>query len=268
MIWMVSRMTCKLWRQPRGIVCKAVEMTQLLRLCGLKMVMIQQNSLYNIFCLFDNGAHIDPHLLAQSITSSYGILPVSVSCTYYEIVNPFTKHTRITLDLCHWVLRPLVASWSLLSSTAPQYQWRNLKAFWHTLTTNLVSWSKSTHLHQRQQRKFKLWNSSHPLWCPSIEVTFNIDTHSILNSASDKTTRKSNHIIITHDKGYLSKEEIERMVKEAEKYNKRGISHCCCLLQYLEETSSSKLTTCDTVPIICFFCSVSITISLFYGLSI
>jgi len=32
------------------IVCKAVEMTQLLRLCRLKMVVIQQNGLYDILC--------------------------------------------------------------------------------------------------------------------------------------------------------------------------------------------------------------------------
>ena len=37
-------------------------------------------------------------------------------------------------------------------------------------------------------------------------------------SASDKTTGKSNRITITNDKGRLSKEEIERMVSEAEKY--------------------------------------------------
>lgn len=37
-------------------------------------------------------------------------------------------------------------------------------------------------------------------------------------SASDKTTGKSNKITITNDKGRLSKEEIERMVSDAEKY--------------------------------------------------
>ncbi|KIK16372.1 hypothetical protein PISMIDRAFT_686365 [Pisolithus microcarpus 441] len=54
---------------------------------------------------------------------------------------------------------------------------------------------------------------------PQIEVTFDIDANGILNvSASDKTTGKSNRIKITNDKGRLSKEEIERMVSEAEKY--------------------------------------------------
>ena len=58
-----------------------------------------------------------------------------------------------------------------------------------------------------------------PRGVPQIEVTFDIDANGILNvSASDKRTGKSNRITITNDKGRLSKEEIERMVNEAEKY--------------------------------------------------
>ncbi|KAL6597144.1 hsp71-like protein [Neocallimastix sp. 'constans'] len=54
---------------------------------------------------------------------------------------------------------------------------------------------------------------------PQIEVTFDIDANGILNvSALDKTTGKSNKITITNDKGRLSKEEIERMVNDAEKF--------------------------------------------------
>uniref|UniRef100_A0A7S0DWH8 Heat shock protein 70 n=2 Tax=Hanusia phi TaxID=3032 RepID=A0A7S0DWH8_9CRYP len=58
-----------------------------------------------------------------------------------------------------------------------------------------------------------------PRGVPQIEVTFDIDANGILNvSACDKSTGKSNKITITNDKGRLSKEEIERMVEEAEKY--------------------------------------------------
>ncbi|GAA5977722.1 hypothetical protein JCM10908_005070 [Rhodotorula pacifica] len=58
-----------------------------------------------------------------------------------------------------------------------------------------------------------------PRGVPQIEVVFDIDANGILNvSAADKTTGKSNKITITNDKGRLSKEEIERMVNEAEKY--------------------------------------------------
>jgi len=57
-----------------------------------------------------------------------------------------------------------------------------------------------------------------PRGVPQIEVTFDIDANGILNVSADKTTGKSSKITITNDKGRLSKEEIERMVSEAEKY--------------------------------------------------
>jgi len=52
---------------------------------------------------------------------------------------------------------------------------------------------------------------------PQIEVTFEIDADGILHvAAEDKGTGKSEKIKITNDKGRLSQEEIERMIKEAE----------------------------------------------------
>ena len=58
-----------------------------------------------------------------------------------------------------------------------------------------------------------------PRGVPQISVTFDVDANGILNvSAVDKSTGKENKITITNDKGRLSKEEIERMVSEAEKY--------------------------------------------------
>jgi len=58
-----------------------------------------------------------------------------------------------------------------------------------------------------------------PRGVPQIEVTFDIDANGILNvSAVEKGTGKTNKITITNDKGRLSKEEIERMLAEAEKY--------------------------------------------------
>ena len=58
-----------------------------------------------------------------------------------------------------------------------------------------------------------------PRGTPQIEVTFDIDANGILNvSAADKATGKSEKITITNDKGRLSKEEIEKMVQDAEKY--------------------------------------------------
>jgi len=61
-----------------------------------------------------------------------------------------------------------------------------------------------------------------PRGVPQIEVTYDIDANGILNvSAEDKTTGNKNKITITNDKGRLSKDQIERMVKEAETYKKQ-----------------------------------------------
>nr|AAR17078.1 heat shock protein 70-1 [Nicotiana tabacum] len=58
-----------------------------------------------------------------------------------------------------------------------------------------------------------------PRGVPQIEVTFDLDANGIMNvSAVEKGTGKSNKIVITNDKGRLSKEEIERMLSDAEKY--------------------------------------------------
>ena len=58
-----------------------------------------------------------------------------------------------------------------------------------------------------------------PRGVPQVEVTFDIDANGILNvSALEKGTGKTQKITITNDKGRLSKEDIERMVSEAEKY--------------------------------------------------
>lgn len=58
-----------------------------------------------------------------------------------------------------------------------------------------------------------------PRGVPQIEVTFDIDANGILNvSAQDKSTGNIHKITITNDKGRLSQEQIDRMVKEAEQY--------------------------------------------------
>jgi len=58
-----------------------------------------------------------------------------------------------------------------------------------------------------------------PRGVPQIEVTFEIDANGILQvSAADKGTGKAEKITITADKGRLSAEDIERMVREAEEF--------------------------------------------------
>jgi len=58
-----------------------------------------------------------------------------------------------------------------------------------------------------------------PRGVPQIEVTFDLDANGILNvSAEDKSTGNKNKITITNDTGRLTKEQIERMVADAEKF--------------------------------------------------
>uniref|UniRef100_A0A673GX93 Heat shock protein family A (Hsp70) member 1B n=1 Tax=Sinocyclocheilus rhinocerous TaxID=307959 RepID=A0A673GX93_9TELE len=68
--------------------------------------------------------------------------------------------------------------------------------------------------------KFELTGiSPAPRGVPQIELTFDIDANGILNvSAVVKSTGKENKITVTNDKGRLSKEELEMMVQEADKY--------------------------------------------------
>ncbi|KAL7632904.1 UNVERIFIED_CONTAM: hypothetical protein RMT77_011813 [Armadillidium vulgare] len=80
-----------------------------------------------------------------------------------------------------------------------------------------------------------------PRGVPQIEVTFDIDANGILNvSAVDKSTGKENKITITNDKGRLSKEEIERMVNEAERYRNE------------DEQQKSKISAKNALESYCF----------------
>jgi heat shock protein 1/8 len=61
-----------------------------------------------------------------------------------------------------------------------------------------------------------------PRGVPQIEVAFDMDANGILTvSAVEKSTSKEQKITIKNEKGRLSKDEIERMVQEAEKFKKQ-----------------------------------------------
>jgi L1 cell adhesion molecule like protein len=80
-----------------------------------------------------------------------------------------------------------------------------------------------------------------PRGVPQIEVTFDIDANGILNvSAMDKSSGKENKITITNDKGRLSKDEIERMVSDAEKYKKE------------DETQRDRISAKNSLESYCF----------------
>jgi len=111
-----------------------------------------------------------------------------------------------------------------------------------------------------------------PRGVPQIEVTFDIDANGILNvSACDKSTGKQNKITITNDKGRLSKEEIERMVNDAEKFKaeddkqkdrisaKNGLeSYCFNMKTTLEDDNVKDKISADDLKAITDKCDEAI----------
>jgi len=80
-----------------------------------------------------------------------------------------------------------------------------------------------------------------PRGVPQIEVTFDIDANGILNvSAVDKSSGKESKITITNDKGRLSKEEIEKMVDDAEKFKQE------------DEVQRDRITAKNSLESYCF----------------
>jgi L1 cell adhesion molecule like protein len=65
-----------------------------------------------------------------------------------------------------------------------------------------------------------------PRGVPQIEITYDLDANGILNvSALEKSSGKDAKITITNDKGRLSKDDIEKMVEEAERFKKDDENH-------------------------------------------
>jgi len=58
-----------------------------------------------------------------------------------------------------------------------------------------------------------------PRGVPQIEVTFEIDANGIMNvQAKDTGTGQEESVVITNEKGRLSQEEIEQMLRDAEEF--------------------------------------------------
>jgi len=65
-----------------------------------------------------------------------------------------------------------------------------------------------------------------PRGVPQIEVTFDLDANGILNvTAENKESGNKNKITITNDTGRLTKEQIEKMVADAEKFKAEDQKH-------------------------------------------
>jgi heat shock 70kDa protein 1/2/6/8 len=87
-----------------------------------------------------------------------------------------------------------------------------------------------------------------PRGMPQIEITYEVDVNGILNvSACEKSSGKSEKIKITNDSNRLSKEQIEKMVAEAEKFKvddekaQQRVEARNKLENYLYNTKSSVL---------------------------
>ncbi len=96
-----------------------------------------------------------------------------------------------------------------------------------------------------------------PRGVPQIEVTFDIDANGIVNvSAKDRGTNKEQHITITSG-GNMSKEDIEKAVKEAEQYaeedkkrreevdTKNEAENMCYSVEKLLKDSEGKIDAAD-----------------------
>ena len=69
-----------------------------------------------------------------------------------------------------------------------------------------------------------------PRGTPQIEVTFDIDANGIMNiEAKDKGSGNTQNLTITNDKGRLTAEDIERMIKEAEENKEDDLKHQECI---------------------------------------
>merc|ERR1711970_485027 len=111
-----------------------------------------------------------------------------------------------------------------------------------------------------------------PRGVPQIEVTFDVDANGILNvSAMDKSTGKENKTTITNDKGRLSKEEIEKMVNDAEKFKQEDEkqreritaknnleSYCFNLKQSMEDDKVKDKISADEVKKVLEACNEAI----------
>jgi heat shock protein 5 len=89
-----------------------------------------------------------------------------------------------------------------------------------TVTIQVYEGERAMTKHNHALGKFELNGiPPAPRGVPQIQVTFEIDANGILQvSAEDKGSGKSEKITITAEKGRLSEDDIERMVREAEEF--------------------------------------------------
>jgi L1 cell adhesion molecule like protein len=95
-----------------------------------------------------------------------------------------------------------------------------------------------------------------PRGVPQIEVSFDVDANGIMNiTAVEKGTGKSKNITISNDKGRLTKEQIEEMIKKAEQFKeederlKEKVEAKNGLENYLYNLKNSMTKKDDSPPV-------------------
>lgn len=100
---------------------------------------------------------------------------------------------------------------SQIYSTSQDYQTK--------VTTSVYEGERTLVKDNHPLGKFDMAIPAAPKGVPQIEVTFEIDENSLLTvSAVDKGTGKKERITITNDMGRLTKDQIDKMVADSEKF--------------------------------------------------
>jgi heat shock protein 5 len=92
-----------------------------------------------------------------------------------------------------------------------------------TVTINIFEGERPLVKDNHALGKFDLTNiPPAPRGQPQIEVTFDVDENSILTvTAVEKGTGKTEKLVVTNDSGRLSKDEIEKMLREAKQFEEQ-----------------------------------------------